>query len=394
MYKSIFVLLGLTLCVGSLQAQQSSLDGLLQIIEANNQKLAAFRSYRESQSWQYKSENKLPDPRVFGFYLPFGEHNTGDYSEYQISQEFEFPTVYAARGRWIDEQEKRLEREYQKLRQEILLNAKKLGLELVYIHKQRDLVEERVTQSKKVYNQVETLFEKGQAGILDRNKAKLAWLDQQFELEELDTREMNVMQELQALNGGNKVDLVLTTYPNTIEIPALDSLWNERLNQDAQIALLEQEQQVAEQRLKVERNQLLPDISAGYNYQGVAGSNYSGFYGGISIPLWSGRSKVKMAEAEINYFDKHMSEVITTLKSGFTSRVQRYRLLIKKFREYQETLEGINSEMLLQKSYELGEISFMDYYREVSFYRQAENRMLEIEKELQQLRAELFKHQL
>ncbi len=394
MYKSFFVLLGLTLCVGSLQAQQSSLDELLQTVEANNQKLAAFRSYMESESWQYKGENKLPDPQASAFYLPFGEHNTGDYTEYQISQQFEFPTVYAARGNWIDEQEERLEREYQKLKQEILLNAKELGLELVYINKQRGLVEERVAQTQKVYGQVETLFEKGQTGILDRNKAKLVWLDQQFALEELSTREMNIAQELQALNGGNEIDLVLTTYPNTIEIPTPDSLWNERLNQDAQIALLEQEKQVAEQRLKVERNQLLPDITAGYNYQGVAGSNYSGFYGGISIPLWSGRSQVKMAEAEINYFDKYMSEVITSLKSDFTSQVQRYQLLIKKFREYQQAMDGLNSEMLLQKSYELGEISFMDYYREVSFYRQAENRMLEIEKELQQLRAELFKHQL
>lgn len=394
MYKSFFVLLGLALCVGSLQAQQSSLDALLQTIEANNQQLKAFRSYIESQNWQYKSANKLPDPQASAFYLPFGEHNTGDYSEFQISQQFEFPTVYAARGHWIDAQEKRLEREYQQLRQEILLKAKKLGLELVYIHKQRDLVKERVAQSQQVFQQVETLFEKGQTGILARNKAKIVWLDQQFALEELGTQEANIVQELQALNGGNKMGLALTSYPNTIEIPVRDSLWNQRLTQDAQIALLEQEKQVAQQRLKVERNQLLPDITAGYNYQGVAGSNYSGFYGGISIPLWSGRSQVKMAEAQINYYDQHKSGAITSLKSEFNSQMKRYRLLIKKFSEYQQAMQGLNGEILLQKSYELGEISFLDYYREVSFYRQAENRMLEMEKELQQLRSELFKHQL
>lgn len=394
MYKSFLVLLGLALCYSSLQGQQSSLEEVLLAVEANNQKLKAFRSYIESQSWQYKSANKLPDFQASAFYLPFGAHNTSDYTEYQITQQFEFPTVYAARGHWIDAQEKRLEREYQKLRQEILLNAKKLGLELVCIHKQRDLVKERVAQSHKVYRQVKTLHEKGQTSILDRNKAKIVWLNQQFALEELSTKEANIVRELQALNGGNKIGLALTSYPNTIEIPAPDSLWNQRLTQDAQIALLEQKKQVAKQRLKVERNQLLPDITAGYNYQGVAGNNYAGFYGGISIPLWSGRSQVKMAEAQTNYYDQHKSGVITSLKSEFHSQMQRYRLLIKKFREYQQAMAGLNSEMLLQKSYELGEISFLYYYREVSFYRQAENRMLEIEKELQKLKAELLKHQL
>mgnify|MGYP005840919337 CR=1 FL=1 len=394
MYKSFIVLLGLVFFVGSLHAQQSSLDELLQSVEVNNKSLAAYRIYMASETFQFKSQNKLPDPQASAFYLPFGKHNTGDYSEFQVSQRVEFPTVYTARGNWIDEQQKSMELEYEKLKQDILLKAKKLAIEWVYLQKQRKLVQGRITQSKKVYDQVQTLFDKGQTGILDLNKAKIFWLDRQFALEELDTREMNVLQELQSLNGGNKVTFQLNVYPNDIDIPTPDSLWNERLYMDAQISLLEQEKQVAQQRLKVERNKLLPDITAGYNYQGVAGSNFSGFYGGISIPLWSGRSKIKMAKAQINYHDQHQSDVITSLKSDFNAQVQQYQLLINKFKEYRKAMGELNSEVLLQKSYELGEISFMDYYREVSFYRKAENRMLEIEKKLKQLRAELFKHQL
>lgn len=394
MYKTFICLSGLILWVSSVQAQPSTLEGLLQNVEANNKSLAAYRSYMEGETLQYKSENKLPGLQASAYYFPFGVHNTSDYSEFEVSQRMEFPTVYASRGNWIEGQQKRLDYEYQKLRQEILLQAEKLVLEWVYLQKQRRLVTKRVVQAKKVYDQVETLFEKGQTGILDRNKAKIVWLDQQFALEELETREIGVIQELQALNGGNDINPGLADYPTSIEIPDVDSLWNQRLNQDAQIALLEQEKQVAKQRLNVERNQLLPDITAGYNYQGVAGDNYSGFYGGISIPLWSGRSKVKMAEAQINYQEQHKIDVITSLESDFISKMQRYQLLQNKFREYQLAMEGLNSEKLLLKSYELGEISFMDYYREVSFYRQAENRMLEIEKELQQLRAELFKHEL
>ncbi|PHR42483.1 MAG: transporter [Fluviicola sp.] len=394
MHLSFYILLGLLLFINSVQAQQSSMDELLQTVEANNKSLKAHRSYMESENLQYNSENKLPDLQISAFYLPFGDHNTTDYSEFQVSQRIEFPTVYAARNNWMDGQSKRLEYEYQKLKQDILLEAKKLGLGLIFLNKQRELVQERILKSKKVYDQIQTLFEKGKSSILNLNKAKIIWLDQQFALEELDNREAAIRQKLKALNGGDELTFQLHSYPSTIGVTSTDSLWNTRLKEDPQIALLEQEKQVAQQRLKVERNQLLPDITVGYNYQGIAGSNYSGIYGGISIPLWSGRNKVKVARARINYNEHLQSAKIISLKNEYSSEVQRYELLLRKFNQYTASMDGLNSEELLQKSYELGEISFMTYYAEISFYRDAENRMLEIEKELQQLKADLFKYQL
>ncbi|KAB1064810.1 TolC family protein [Salibacter halophilus] len=394
MYKTFVVLLALVVGIYNLQAQQSSIEEILQTIESNNNELAAFRSYIEGESWKLKAQNKLPDPQASAFYLPFGVHNSEDYSEFQISQQFEFPTVYAARGNWIDKKKEGLEQEYQKLKQDILLDAEKLILEFIFLQKKYRLVEQRVDQSKEMYGEVGDLFEKEQVDILDKNKARIVWLDQQFALEELETQQMNIVQDIKALNGGNEINPELSVYPYGIEIPSEDSIWNEYLNQDAQIELLEQETQVAQQRLKVERNQLLPNITAGYNYQGVAGNNYSGFYGGISIPLWSGHSKVKVAKAQIDYQEQHKTDVITSLKSKFSSRVQRYQLLLKKYREYQLAMDELNGKLLIQKSYELGEISFSEYFSEVAFYHQAEDRMLEIEKELQQLRAELFKYKL
>lgn len=394
MYKPFLVLPGLVLCISFVQAQQSSIDALLQTVKSNNQSLSAYRSYMEGETLQFELENKLPGLQAFAYYLPFGRNSTGNYNEFEIFQRVEFPTVYMARADWINNQQERLEYAYQKLEQEILLKAKKLGLELIYMQKLQALVEERVTQYEKVYEQVQTLFDQGQTGVLELNKAKIVWLDQQFALEELKTERRQIEQELQGLNGGREITFQLDAYPNTIKLPSVDSLWNQRLKQDAEIVLLEKKKQVAQQRLKVARNQLLPDITGGYNYQGVAGSNYSGIYGGIRIPLWRGKNKVKMAEVQVDYYDQHQSEVITSLKSKYLSRIQRYQFLLNKFRKYKKALEGLNSETLLQKSYELGEISFLDYYREITFYRDAENRMLEIEKNLQQLRAELFKHQL
>ena len=112
-------------------AQSTQTDQVLQEIEQNNKELNAFQSLMESRKLDFKSRNNLPDPQVAAFYLPFGEHNTGDYSEFQVSQSFEFPTVYAARSKWIDKQTDQLQLEYDQRRQDILLPAKKYCLELI-----------------------------------------------------------------------------------------------------------------------------------------------------------------------------------------------------------------------------------------------------------------------
>jgi hypothetical protein len=101
MYRNIVsAICGCLLTLG-LFAQNAQEETLLKQIEQNNKQLQAYQSYIGSRQLINKTENNLPDPQVSAFYLPYGEHATGDYSEYQISQGFEFPTVYAARGKQI-----------------------------------------------------------------------------------------------------------------------------------------------------------------------------------------------------------------------------------------------------------------------------------------------------
>ena len=55
---------------------------------------------------------------------------------------------------------------------------------------------------------------------------------------------------------------------------------------------------------------------------------------------------------------------------------------------------NLNSEQLPFIANMLGEYSFMDYYVELQFYQNASDKMLQMEKQLQLLQAELLKHQL
>jgi hypothetical protein len=179
-----------------------------------------------------------------------------------------------------------------------------------------------------------------------------------------------------------------------VEIGSKDNLWQEKLVQDPALLELKTNEVASLQKMKLEQNKVLPNVALGYNHQGVNGNNYSGFYGGLSIPLWGSKNKVKAAQASHEYQQSNSQVISTTLYAQFQESFNRYQLMRSKYHEYQTTMGNLESEKLLFKAYMLGEYSFMDYYVELQFYRNAFDKMLQMEKDLHLLQAELLKHQL
>ena len=116
-------------------SQTKTIEEILNEIEQNNTELKGYQSFIESQQLENKSANNLPDPQLSGYYLPFGNNTTDTYTEYQISQSLEFPSVYAARGKWNDLKALQLETAYSKVRQDVLLKAKSYIIELKILQK-------------------------------------------------------------------------------------------------------------------------------------------------------------------------------------------------------------------------------------------------------------------
>ena len=394
MYKQIvFAICGCLFFINGF-SQTKNIEKLLNVIELNNPELKGYQSFIESQQLQNKSTNNLPDPQLSGYYLPYGDNITDTYTEYQISQSFEFPTVYAARGKWNDLKSVQIQSAYAKKRQEILLNAKEFLIELTFLEKQKTIETERRTQSKQVFEQIQELFNKDEVGILDLNKSKIAWIQEQFIVEQIESDIQILISKLKTLNGGKPLDLLSPQMVLPIEIGNIENLWQEKLANDPFLQELKTNEAASFQKVKLEKNKVLPNVALGYNYQGVNGNNYSGFYGGLSIPLWSSRNKVKAAQAKYEYQQSNTQVITTSFYSQFQETFNRYQLMLSKYNEYHNMMGNLESEKLLFKAYLLGEYSFMNYYVELQFYRNASDKMLQMGKELQLLQAQLLKHQL
>lgn len=375
-------------------SQDKNIGELLNEIEQNNTELKGYQSIIESQQLENKSTNNLPDPQLSGYYLPIGDNAMGNYTEFQISQSIEFPTVYGSRSKWNDLKSIQLQMSYAKKRQEVLLEAKSVLIELAFLQKQKAIETERRAQSKQVFDQIEELYDKEQVGILDLNKAKIAWIQKQFVVEQVESEIQIVLSKLKTLNGGKVIDGFTPGIDLPIEVAAVETLWQEKLANDPSLKGLKAAETASLQKVKLEKNKVLPNVALGYNYQGVSGSNYSGFYGGFSIPLWKSKNKVKAAEANYEYQQSNTQVITASLYAQFQETYNRYELMLEKYSEYQTTMANLNSEELLFRAYMLGEYSFMDYYVELQFYRNASDRMLQLEKKIQLLKAQLLKHTL
>ncbi|MEQ9299571.1 MAG: TolC family protein [Cyclobacteriaceae bacterium] len=375
-------------------AQSTRLEQVLDQVEQNNPELQAYLSYADSRRSQLKATNGLPGLELLGYYMPFGEHTTSDYYEFEVAQSFDFPSVYSARKELIGLQQDQLGIEYEQKRQAILLPAKKLCLELIYMNKRNEVVEQRVSQARQVMEQTQELFDREEVGILELNKAKVAWMQIRYSLDQVNAERAQVITRLEKLNGGQSIVLEDTDYVIELGLASLDSLWQQRMALDPSLRVLTQKENIASQQYMLAKRSNLPSITAGYNYQGFMGENYAGFMAGLSIPLWKGGARANSAKALSQYQQTYTSVEVIAARSVLSEQYQRYELLLSGLEEYRSTLAELGNDRFLKEAYELGQLSFINYYDESQFYWEAQDDMLLMEKELHQLKSELTKHQL
>jgi outer membrane protein TolC len=374
--------------------QSGDLDEFLSSVQLNNVELKALRSQISARGYDMRSTNRLPDPQMKAYYLPLGGHSGGDYLEFEVTQQFDWPGSYEARKKWIGGRSQSLELEYESKRQELLLQAKSLAISMIHYRKQTDIVNDRLTKAREILASIQFLYDKGEKSVLDLNKARIALLELELDLDHWRSGLTQVSEELKVLNGGTAFQLEVVDYPDTLLVQDSAALWNDYEKMDARLKWLEQKKQAAIQNIELEKKLKLPGFTLGVNHQGVRGEQYSGLAGGVQIPLWRGKDKVLMAEAQADFQDMELEATRDRLYGEFVAKYARYRSLHEKYRDYRAALHGLAGEEVLEKAFNLGQISYLDYYRELAFYRDAENRLLEIEKDLQILQTELNKFKL
>lgn len=390
------IITGIALCLFIMQLQaQANLETILAEIAQNNKTLQTQNKYWEAQKLFYKTGNTLYNPTISYDYM-YGTPNNiaGNQTDINVVQQFDFPTVYSKKRKLAEEKSKQADLSLDANRQDILLEAKKICIELVYRNKLQEKIEERKIMTEKYLSDFQRKLDEGEGNILDVNKAKLLLIQINQENQSNISAINQLNQRLTGLNGGLELIFDDSEYPALISIPPFEELIDSFESYDPSKKILAQQSVIAQQDIKVSHALKLPKFEAGFHYQGILGQNFYGGKIGMSVPLWENKYSVAQKKAEFALVEMQSNSYQNQYYYLLKQNYEAYENLQKTLNEYQSVLSSLNNIQLLDKALFFGEITTIQYFMEVGYFYQAENNFLLIEKELYEAIAELYKFQL
>jgi outer membrane protein TolC len=368
------------------------INAVLKSVEQNNMELKALLKGNEAADIENKSQNTLEDLSIE--YSPFFQSETSGIasSELVITQGFDFPTLYGARKKAGQLQRNVLDMQYQTARRDILVNAKKLCLDIINYNKQKQLLQERRKNADELLAMFELKFKNGDATSLELNKIKLDRMNLETELVQADTKHANAMQQLQALNGGLPIEVNMTEYP---QAPADDevTMYEKAVATDWTVRTAQASVLAAEQDVKVNKQSWIPKFEIGYrrNTEGDNASN--GFLIGGSIPLFSSKNKVKIAKAR-------QTEAVMQHANARINAENSARTMINQMKQLKASADAYDVPLmrqtlkLLRTAVENGEISVTEYYVEADNIYKNMITYMDIERQYQDALTEIYKNEL
>ena len=376
---------------GSLQAQ--SIADVLQSIERNNKELQAQLQLTEAAKMEVQTQNSLSDPTID--YSPFFAKGVDGVasSELVVSQEFDFPTLYAARRQSGKLQQEVLDRQQQAVRRSILLDAKNLCLDLIRLNQEKALLDAR----KKNADELLTLFEKrlqeGDAGILEVNKIKMERMNVQTEVTQNNAAHRTALQSLLAMNGNLPWEFTADTYPQIEKIRDYNALYDEIMLTDADLLASDAAARAAAKEVSVNKQNWLPKLSVGYRRNTSLDEKSNGFLIGGSIPLFSNRKKVKIARAQEVGARLQLDNARLQAEATVQSRYNEVLQLQEAMKAYDVPLMHETLDMLKQ-AVMAGQLSIIEYYVEVDGVYRNLQAYIQIENQYQKLMADIYKNRL
>ncbi len=370
-------------------ADAQDFSSILKSIEANSTRLESARIKDKAEKLDSKDLYTLEDPEV-GFDYLFGAEGIGHRIGFEVSQGFDFPTVISQKRKMAKEMQRVSELKYLSERQQLLLSARKLCIQVVYCNAIMDHLDEDLEETTAMSKAYETLFDKGEATAIDRNKAHQAFLFFKTEYDEFLAMRENLLNELKCLNGGNAVEINDTAFIFSPMSNDFDAWLSQNIGLHPELQLAEGELQAEKQSLKVAKGSRIPGFKIGYTGEFTREEKYQGPTIGLSLPLWGSGRKVKVAKLHVEAAEKSLEDTRLHLTTQLRGVYREALQLQDTYLRYRKHLTECDNSELLKKSLDSGQITLLQYLQERQFVHEMHEKILIAERDLALRKAELI----
>ncbi len=365
----------------------------LRKIEENNLQLKAAREKKQQKKAEAHT-GIYPKPLSVNYgYFPDNTTVVDKKQTFNVTQSFYTPGVYKKMKSLATTQGDIAKLSYESKRKEVLYQAQKLMINLIYSKKIKKRWQKRVSFAQKRLKAVQKALDAGNANAMELNKAKFHLLRMKKGLNEQNIQHQRFIEQLTKLNGGKPLHFESGDYP-VFKMIRQDSLFREKKASLPSVEIASQRKEQSKSMIELQRSMNLPELKLGYGSETVGNSSFRGMLVGVSIPLWSNKNKVKAARAQSAYAEANYQSRLLDLKSKTARQYKTCRSLKESLQDYKSTIQDSDNIQILQKSLKLGRISVVDYYREIQYYYDIYNEYLKVEREYYLALAEMYQYRL
>ena len=349
---------------------QENAGTVLSQIEKNNTALQALRKRTEADQYGYKAERALDAPEVGFDYLWSSPADVGTRKDISVTQSIDVAALAGARGKLADSRTELSAIQYNIERQKILLEAKQLYIRIVYCNAVNAELSSRIARSEQIEAAYRDMQARGETDMIEVNKAHLAYLSQKNALARNMVERESLLSELQGLNGGEPVKVNASVISTDEVLPADFGAWYAEASQQIpELAYVKKNVDVNAAEARTAKMANYPSLTAGYMAELVKGSNFRGLTLGLSIPIWSVRSKVRQANASCEAAKLEERDAVTKTYNSFKALYDRAKGLQEISAEFSSSL-AVSTEAMALTEHKLkaGDISLIDNIMELSLY--------------------------
>ena len=377
----------------SYSAGAQDMESVLESVERNNVQLQSLRAANDAAKLETKMQNNLGDPSIE--YSPFWAKGTDGISssELVVSYGFDFPMQYVSRSRAGKLQRYAIDGQYQVERRNVLLQAKKLCLDIVFLSRKRELLSDRLGNADELLSVFNRRFSEGDASAIELNKIRMEKMDVAAALVQVETDLQTAMASLRTMNGGLPVQFDAMEYPRTMPVTDFETFRDTLMAAELELKASEAAVRAAEQEIRVNRQNWLPQLQVGYRRNTALSEASNGFIVGASFPLFSNRYKSRIANARHTASQYRFNQVQIETEARIRTEYDEMMRLQEALGIYDVALMEETLEML-GKAVEAGQLSVIEYYTEADSIYSKLLSLSEMENTYQKLIADIYRNSL
>lgn len=378
----------------SLSAQPAEqFRSVFDAIDNHAPRLAAYAAQREARQEAARQTNVLADPELEFSYFWLSPSELGNSWCVNLRQTFDFPLVYMHRSRAVRQATQNADWQYLAEREDLMLQAHQLCIELVCHNAMIALVEQQQTLLDSLQHAQQQLLDAGSETLFSYHDAAVKAQLCDNDLACLRSARSQVQLELSALCGSDSVcvdDTLFFPLPADILPASFDEWFVDVATQSPMLQYVAGEVARLSQDLKTTRSEWWPKLSLGYVYEDEPDVDKHGVTFGISLPAWNNRRRVRQAKAELVAAQAEADNS----KRIFMARLEGlYRQTVsarKAASQLQSLLERQQTPRLLAEALQAGQIAKPAYYEAMYDYLDLKREQMELQREFQLALAELL----